>query len=247
MFGTTATTLNAMVTALYNGGEFFGLASGLQAHTTYYYKVFASDGTTALPGGTGSFTTTGLTSGMTYKDGIVTAFDIVNRKQLEVTISGKVSAIPPGGLQLLVDTKGNGTFDVTKILSVNADKTFKFALTGLLPAHMYSVVVTATGDSSTRYTNVEPFTTLFVSVAPYVSALADTTATITANISDGSASPTVFYGVDLPHMTGKAVLSKDASGTYSAKLTINGVSTDISERRPRSRSSPTHKRAARPA
>ena len=223
-YGASPITLTKSVTGVSNGTEYYGGITGLTQRTIYYYQPFSTIDSKPLAD-PAQFITNANTTNSTLVSNVITSLAIKNIKQNEVTVVGKV-ALASNEVQFLIDKTGNGSFDSRTTPQIQSDKTFSFTITGLKAGSTYHLVPVKPNDSKVRLWNVESFSTLPVSASAYVSALKDTSATIFAQISIGSDSPTAYYGKDAKSMTSKAALSavSGETGLYSAP--ISGLTAD---------------------
>ncbi len=217
-YGASTTSLTKSVTAFSNGTDYYGGISGLTAKTMYYYQPFSTIDGTALSA-PAQFTTNANVNNSLLVANVVTSLGIKNIKQNEVTVVGKV-ALVSNTIEFLIDKTGNGSFDSNTTPQIQSDKTFSFTITGLKAGATYHLVPVKPNNTKVRLWNVESFATLPVYVSPYVSILKDTSATISAQISDGSENPTVYYGKDSKSMTTPATLQavSGEAGLYSAPI-----------------------------
>ncbi|MEI8130229.1 MAG: pilin [bacterium] len=217
-YGATRITLTKSVTGFSNGTEYYAGITGLTQRTPYYYQPFSTiDGKPLAD--PAQFITNANTTNSTLVSNVVTSLSIKNIKQNEVTVVGKV-ALASNEIQFLIDKTGNGSFDSRTTPQIQNDKTFSFTITGLKAGSTYHLVPIKPNDSKVRLWNVESFATLPVYASAYVSELKDTSATIFAQISDGSENPTAYYGKDAKSMTTPAALRAVSGevGLYSAPI-----------------------------
>ncbi len=215
-YGTSATALSTVKTAMWNGTQFYGGLSPLKVNTAYYFQAFGNDGK-ALMTTPATFTTTD--SDAASVGGTVTSLGISGIKQTEVTVYGSV-AKTTSAIQILIDKTGKGTFDSSTTPKIESNRTFTFKITGLSPGNVYHIVAAKAGDANTRLSNVQAFATSPVYVTSYISELKDTSAVVAAQISPGSVNPTVYYGTDIRTLSAKAAMHIDPFdlGTVTAPL-----------------------------